>query len=495
MKWNWWYNKKINFNKNNDAYIISTNTNNSHDLQNSWEVSLMLWWDEQEYVTSYIMSFDKNTQQRTSLWSWFEWEIYDIVFNNIWNPYIIKNRIELASNILPQTQDQWDLELMWDLSDPIELELSSIQEYDSTSNTWQTLDIWFEGDIQYLMFDSDNNPYIMWYDFDSNKLKASKFDTSENMETTYQRFKDDEIIPWATSKEYSISSSDEWSVISFEVTFDGLDWTDLFSIRSSWILIPISNTENLDSPRISGGWGGWSTIQRDTCPENRDCSDSYYDSLCGPCDLEEYQEQKEHGSPEIEYLIQNKQLFNQEVARVKASNNKWYSNELVESYVFAKDLWVTTKNTIEQANLEWTLIRSHMAKMISNFAIKTLQSTINTWRNCNFSDMKNQSQEMRTYAQLVCQLWLMGLEWDGTTPKNNFDPNGIVTRAQFGTVMSRLLYWSQYNIKPWENLVWYYKHLNTLKQENIMTKIENPSMQELRWWTMLMMMRIFEKQE
>jgi len=47
--------------------------------------------------------------------------------------------------------------------------------------------------------------------------------------------------------------------------------------------------------------------------------------------------------------------------------------------------------------------------------------------------MKNQSEEMKSYAQLACQLGLMG---QGIT---NFRPDDVVTRAEFGTVVSRML--------------------------------------------------------
>jgi hypothetical protein len=47
--------------------------------------------------------------------------------------------------------------------------------------------------------------------------------------------------------------------------------------------------------------------------------------------------------------------------------------------------------------------------------------------------MSNQSEEMQSYAKLACQLGLMG---QGIT---SFRPNDVVTRAEFGTVTSRML--------------------------------------------------------
>ncbi len=312
-----------------------------------------------------------------------------------------------------------------------------------------------------------------------------KFSSLEQQEwpSTYQRWRNDTLIAWATGESYTITSQDIGQTIYFEVTPKSTELVWL-SVKSEWVLIPtVVTPPTQTSP--SGWGGGWSSITKDICPENRDCSDSYYDGLCGPCDLEEYQEQKKHGAPDIQFLIQDKELFNQAVEIAKKSTKKSYSNELLQAYVFAKDLGITTMPSIDQANLEGTLLRSHMAKMMTNFAIKTLQIPLNTWAKCDFPDMGNQSEEMQLYAKLSCQLGLMGQNVE------TFKPNDVVTRAEFGTVLSRAI-WGDANNGWWST--YYEKHLNALKTEWIMTKIENPSAKELRGRTMLMMMRMFEKE-
>lgn len=82
----------------------------------------------------------------------------------------------------------------------------------------------------------------------------------------------------------------------------------------------------------------------------------------------------------------------------------------------------------------------------------------------------------------------MGLNANGT-PKNTFDPNAIVTRAQFGTILSRVIRGSQYN----GGNPYYSSHLLALKNENIMTKISNPTkVDEIRGYVMIMMKRAYE---
>jgi hypothetical protein len=74
----------------------------------------------------------------------------------------------------------------------------------------------------------------------------------------------------------------------------------------------------------------------------------------------------------------------------------------------------------------------------------------------------------------------MGVDMD------NFLPNERVDRAQFGTILSRLLYGNTYNGgKPY-----YVKHLQALKENGIITQIDNPEWrQELREWVRLVLMR------
>jgi len=116
-----------------------------------------------------------------------------------------------------------------------------------------------------------------------------------------------------------------------------------------------------------------------------------------------------------------------------------YSDELQAAYAYAHDINITTQSSIDSANMMGTLIRAHMAKMMVNYATQVLGKTPNTSLACTFTDIADQSQELQGYITQACQLGLMG---QGIT---TFDPAGIVTRAQFGTVLSRALYGARYN--------------------------------------------------
>ena len=100
--------------------------------------------------------------------------------------------------------------------------------------------------------------------------------------------------------------------------------------------------------------------------------------------------------------------------------------------------------------------------------------------------MKNEDKEMQDYAIKACQLGLMGVNSDGT-PNTTFDPNGIVTRAQFGTALSRVLYGKTYNSS--DNKYWYKAHLNALNAKGIIKDISTPAKTETRGYVMIMFMR------
>lgn len=155
-----------------------------------------------------------------------------------------------------------------------------------------------------------------------------------------------------------------------------------------------------------------------------------------------------------------------------------FSVELNNAYLYAYDIGITTIPTIQKANITWSLIRAHMAKMMVNYAIKVLNKYPEESSWCVFTDTASQSTEMKNYIKRACQLGLMGI---GNT---KFNPSNEVTRAEFGTVLSRALYENKYD--GWAP--YYLNHLNALKDKSIISKT-TPSLKEQRGYVMLMLMR------
>ena len=163
--------------------------------------------------------------------------------------------------------------------------------------------------------------------------------------------------------------------------------------------------------------------------------------------------------------------------------SNWYTREMNDAYDFAYENWITTRKTIEQANMNWSLTRIAMAKMLSQYATNVLWKTPNPnkLRNCNFSDVtKEMDASYSNWVTLACQLWIM---WVWIT---NFRPNEEVTRAQFWTALSRMLFW----LPDWKDN-YYSTHLAKLKQMWIISN-DSPTLKEVRWYVMLMLMRSAE---
>ena len=157
-----------------------------------------------------------------------------------------------------------------------------------------------------------------------------------------------------------------------------------------------------------------------------------------------------------------------------------YSTELQGAYNYAYGIGVTTQSSIDTANIYGSLIRSNMAKMMVNYAKEVKGLTADTSKTCTFTDVANQTEEMQGYIKDACQMGLMGV---GITA---FNPNGTVTRAQFGTVLDRVLNGSvnDVNTNPY-----YAQHLQALKDAGVMTQISHPDQLEVRGYVMLMMQR------
>ena len=150
------------------------------------------------------------------------------------------------------------------------------------------------------------------------------------------------------------------------------------------------------------------------------------------------------------------------------------------AYDWAYQNGITTQDSIEKANMKWRITRAELAKMISNYSINVLWMKRDESRDCIFLDVSDEFDEKYGYwIMYSCQLWLMGQNIE------EFKPNNFVTRAEFGTVLSRVLWWSR---NEWGS-TYYENHLRALKSVWIMNNISVPMDNEIRGYVMLMLMR------
>ena len=155
-----------------------------------------------------------------------------------------------------------------------------------------------------------------------------------------------------------------------------------------------------------------------------------------------------------------------------------YSSELQQAYKWAYVNGITTMDSIEKANMKWNITREELAKMISNYAKNILWIKPDTSKNCFFINSNINPTLVESVTE-SCQLWLM---WQGIS---DFRPKDSVTRAEFWTVLSRVLRWDK---NEWWS-TYYENHLKALKFEWIMNKIDTPMNKEVRGYVMLMLMR------
>ena len=167
------------------------------------------------------------------------------------------------------------------------------------------------------------------------------------------------------------------------------------------------------------------------------------------------------------------------------------SAEEIEAYLYACENDITTIRDINEARLGDYLNRAEMAKIISVFATKELWMKPNTSKDCsNFAaSMEWWSQEMKDYMVMSCQLELMWIHTVNYEPIPDFMPAKRVSRAEFGTILSRVLWWDTYE---GTNENYYFRHLDALKANGIITNID-PNITEYRAWVFLMIYRSVEK--
>lgn len=155
-----------------------------------------------------------------------------------------------------------------------------------------------------------------------------------------------------------------------------------------------------------------------------------------------------------------------------------FSWEYKDAYTWAFNNRITTQPTIYKANMDWEVTRIELAKMISNYAINVLKKKWDTNKKCKFNDISDKlDQKYDNWVKNACQLSLM---WQWIT---NFRPYDKVTKAEFWTILSRLLYWNEFDVKYEAYYLW---HLNQLLRVWIISNLEHPEKNEIRGNIMVM---------
>jgi len=282
----------------------------------------------------------------------------------------------------------------------------------------------------------------------------------------------------------SIPWNQKWSE-TCEILFKDDEWNQL-----TWDFIYSFDTTTKPITNWWWGWGGWggwtsknntntTTWTKNLSWETKSITNTWSNitwtnqetMLEKPRMLELFENNKDNSHNYFDFS-----RFNN--SNPSSISTNWYTVELNNAYEFAHRAWITTTDSIDSAKMNENLTRIAMAKMLSQYAINILWKTPKNMVNPSFPDVSNElNAQYNDGVNLAYKLWIM---WKWI---NKFRPYDTVTRAEFTTALSRMLYetpdWSQN---------YYSTHINKLYKEWIITNT-NPEIKEKRWYVMIMLMR------
>ena len=156
-----------------------------------------------------------------------------------------------------------------------------------------------------------------------------------------------------------------------------------------------------------------------------------------------------------------------------ANASTTFSNDVTNAYKWAYNYWITSL-PLEKARLNEPVTRQAAAKMFVKFAVNALGQTPDYSKSCNFSD-PDIVADLVPYVQKSCQLGLMGQN------ATSFNPYGNLTLAQFGAILSRILWWEAYEgTSPY-----YVGHLRALQEYWILKSYWDPTKTLVTRWDVL----------
>ena len=330
----------------------------------------------------------------------------------------------------------------------------------TTGFAWTT--IMFSGDIS-----------LVWWN-------GTIYDSS-HIDSGYARIDWKDGLPWyftdIMDKEYTITYNlDGWVISWLKTTYTQRDSFTLPTPTKEWyrfIWWTWSNLEGLETEVVIPERTRWNleyTANWEKIEQKPDDKYSWWgrSSSQGPKSIED-NEIKDDGKEHNDWKTQWDSVENY---------NSGYSLEENEAYQFAYNNWITTMPSVVKANMNGPLNRIAMAKMLSNYAINVLWKKPSNLVVPKFSDVTQELEDDYWGAvSLSYQLWIMWINI------NNFRPFDVVTRWEFATALSRMLFW----IADGE-VLYYEPHIKKLFEEKIIS-ITDPKMKELRWYVMIMLMR------
>ena len=201
---------------------------------------------------------------------------------------------------------------------------------------------------------------------------------------------------------------------------------------------------------------------------------------------EEKKEKKKPEQPQNKLPEQTKKVYSWEVDIPNCSiQDSQFASEQNDAYLWACQHNITTMRTIQEARLDQPLTRAELAKIMSVYAMKEYHLKPLRAGVVNYKDVNADLGDLADYIQLAYQLQIMGINADGT-PIQAFEPHKLVSRAEFATVLSRVIWGNKHNVSGDDR---YSAHLQALKKYEIITSDVPANWWELRGRALLMLHR------
>lgn len=176
-------------------------------------------------------------------------------------------------------------------------------------------------------------------------------------------------------------------------------------------------------------------------------------------------------------------IFNAKAYMPTEEEIEKYGEDVFVAYNWAINNWITTIDDVSKVKFNKKITRAELAKMMVVFMSWVLEKEPILTGDINYEDVDPQKLwDLTWYIELAYKYQIMWIKADWSSLKN-FNPDRTVTRAEFATVLSRVLYGNIYN-QTWKN--YYEKHIEALEKANILSNT-NPDLVEARWWIMTML--------
>ena len=414
------------------------------NLATSWVITLYAQWWVNTYVV--VFSWNNNTSWFTSNQDMELWESENLNENNFvrdWYTFSWRN-----------TQEDWSWK--WYSDEELVNNLAS--------SAWEIVTLFAQW---------TPNPYTIAF---NGNWASTWVMESQSMVYDVERILNENkfVREWYSFKWWNTKSDWTWTPYADKALVKNLATSGSVTLYAQW-------WKN-NSWWSSSWWGsGWWTKKKDDCP-NGDFSWDYYDKKCWT-DVNTWK---------IEEKVENKPI----IIPVKTDTTKkcsieWskHSAEVNRAYVWACENWIIKSNTIQGAKLWEYLNRAEMAKIVTVFEMLVLDAKPNRSKDCSaFADSISwYNSEMKNYMITSCQLERMWIHTADHKPIRDFMPKKFVSRAEFWTILSRILRWKRYEASK-NSSKYYVDHLSSLKNDNILTNID-PNLKERRSYAILMIYR------